>query len=249
MAETTPTTVRKFIDTAGLQHFVEKLYARGFKGLGLSQENFTSELLAKLNSTATTEGMGELNTRLVALEKLIEADSDGVINKFNEIVTFLNGIGDDKTLDGILASKANSADVYTKTQADATFIPPAGVDTKLGPYAKSTDVNTGLSSKLDTTIFNTEIEKKAGKATTLAGYGITDAKIVDGVVTLGGVSITPLTEHQDISGKVDKVSGKGLSANDYTDADKAAVATIADKVDSADIVAVTTAEIDAIINA
>jgi len=29
-----------------------------------------------------------------------------------------------------------------------------------------------------------------------------------------------LTQHQDISGKVDKVTGKGLSTNDYTDADK-----------------------------
>ena len=32
-----------------------------------------------------------------------------------------------------------------------------------------------------------------------------------------------LTEHQDISGKVDKVSGKGLSTNDYSNADKAKV--------------------------
>ena len=32
-----------------------------------------------------------------------------------------------------------------------------------------------------------------------------------------------ITEHQDISGKVDKVSGKGLSTNDYTAADKAKV--------------------------
>lgn len=32
-----------------------------------------------------------------------------------------------------------------------------------------------------------------------------------------------LTEHQDISGKVDKVTGKGLSTNDYTAADKAKV--------------------------
>lgn len=32
-----------------------------------------------------------------------------------------------------------------------------------------------------------------------------------------------LTQHQDISGKVDKVSGKGLSTNDYTAADKAKV--------------------------
>lgn len=32
---------------------------------------------------------------------------------------------------------------------------------------------------------------------------------------------TFLTQHQDISGKVDKVTGKGLSTNDYTNADKA----------------------------
>lgn len=34
---------------------------------------------------------------------------------------------------------------------------------------------------------------KADKATTLAGYGITDAKIENGKITLGGQSITPLT--------------------------------------------------------
>lgn len=43
---------------------------------------------------------------------------------------------------------------------------------------------------------------KADVATTLAGYGITDANIVNGVITLGSNSITPLTSHQDISGKV-----------------------------------------------
>ena len=36
-----------------------------------------------------------------------------------------------------------------------------------------------------------------------------------------------LTEHQDISGKVDKVSGKGLSTNDYTTAEKNKLAGIA----------------------
>jgi phage-related tail fiber protein len=40
--------------------------------------------------------------------------------------------------------------------------------------------------------------------TTLSGYGITDAKIANGVITLGSNTITPLTSHQDISGKVNK---------------------------------------------
>ena len=47
---------------------------------------------------------------------------------------------------------------------------------------------------------------KADKATTLAGYGITDAKIASGVITLGSQSITPLTSHQDISGKANLAS-------------------------------------------
>lgn len=57
----------------------------------------------------------------------------------------------------------------------------------------------------------------AGTATTLAGYGITDANIEGGTITLGNQTITPLTSHQDISGKEDKmliasISSSSLSA-------------------------------------
>ena len=51
------------------------------------------------------------------------------------------------------------------------------------------------------------------------------------VIDLG----TVITQHQDISAKVDKVTGKGLSTNDYTNEDKAAVATIANKANSTDV--------------
>jgi hypothetical protein len=43
-----------------------------------------------------------LNGKVAALEALIESDSDGAINKFNEIVSFLANITDAQTLDGIL---------------------------------------------------------------------------------------------------------------------------------------------------
>lgn len=60
---------------------------------------------------------------------------------------------------------------------------------------------------------------KADKATTLAGYGITDAKIDGGVITLGGNTITPLTSHQDISGKQNKVAKLGSTTEPlYTSA-------------------------------
>ena len=54
------------------------------------------------------------------------------------------------------------------------------------PYAKTADVNTALG-------------KKADVATTLKGYGITDAKIAGGVITLGANTITPLTQHQSLA--------------------------------------------------
>lgn len=51
-----------------------------------------------------------------------------------------------------------------------------------------------------------------------------DTAIKGRVATLEAIDHSQyLTEHQDISGKVDKVSGKGLSTNDYTAADKAKV--------------------------
>ena len=44
----------------------------------------------------------------------------------------------------------------------------------------------------------------------------------------------------DISGKVDKVTGKGLSTNDYTNLDKAEVDTVKDKADKTDLVSLQT---------
>lgn len=50
--------------------------------------------------------------------------------------------------------------------------------------------------------------------TTIAGYGITDASIQNGTITLGADTITPITAHQDISGKADKattLAGYGIT--------------------------------------
>ena len=44
----------------------------------------------------------------------------------------------------------------------------------------------------------TALAGKADASTTLAGYGITDAHITNGVITLGAATITPLTSHQQL---------------------------------------------------
>lgn len=62
-----------------------------------------------------------------------------------------------------------------------------------------------------------DISGKADSATTLAGYGITDAKIENGTITLGSNTITPLTQHQTITGKEDntnKVTSLSSSSTD-----------------------------------
>lgn len=156
--------------------------------------------------------IGTISNKVAALEKLIESDSDGAINKFNEIVTFLANITDDKTLQDIVND--------ISTQIAAKYIKPT---TGIPKTDLSSDVQSALTKANSAIQSHQDISGKADKATTLAGYGITDAKIVNGIITLGDKTIVPLTQHQDISGKVDKVAGKGLSTKDYTAADKAKV--------------------------
>lgn len=141
----------KYLDYAGLQSLLGKLFERKFKGLGLSKNDFTDTLKSKLEAITSPEDLTALQTRVAAIEKLVESDTDGAINKFNEIVAFLEGVKDTETLDGL------------------------------------------------------------------------------------------------VSGKVDKEAGKGLSANDYTDADKAEVAKIAGKLDASALTAITEAEILALL--
>lgn len=57
------------------------------------------------------------------------------------------------------------------------------------------------------------------KPTTLSGYGITDAKIANGTITIGGNSITPLTSQQSLSAYVtlntaQTITGKKTFYND-----------------------------------
>ena len=61
-----------------------------------------------------------------------------------------------------------------------------------------------------------------GNITEITMNGV--SKGTSGVVDLG----TVITAHQDISGKVDKVNGKGLSTNDYTTTEKNKLAGIAE---------------------
>ena len=71
-----------------------------------------------------------------------------------------------------------------------------------------------------------DISGKADKATTLAGYGITDANIANGVITLGSDTITPLTSFTESDPTVPSWA-KASSKPTYTASEVGAVATTA----------------------
>lgn len=104
--------------------------------------------------------------------------------------------------------KKMPTDFYSKAEADGKFQTAEQVEAAAAAaaeQAKSDILGGAVPETLDTikeisdwindhndaaSAINTAIAKKADKSTTLAGYGITDAKIANGVITLGEQSIT-----------------------------------------------------------
>lgn len=57
----------------------------------------------KLKEALTKNDLGEIEKTIKSLVDLVDENTDGVINKFKEIVAFLAGIADSSTLDGIVS--------------------------------------------------------------------------------------------------------------------------------------------------
>lgn len=136
------------------------------------------------------------------------------INKLN-----LNGVEYNLT-DKDAQSKIVSLqeNTYTKAEVDAA-IENVDVTDQLADYAKKSE----LPAEYDDTAIKSRIKALEDKEDKDTVYD--DTALTNRVKALESIDHSQyLTEHQDVSGKVDKVSGKGLSTNDYTDADKAKVA-------------------------
>ena len=148
--------------------------ATTLEGYGITDAYTKTAVDTELEKKATTEA---LTTGLAA--KVDTTTFNTELTKKANTATTLKGynIADAYTseeVDAELAKKADKAttlagysitDAYTKTE----------VNTELAKKATTEALTTGLAIKVDTTTFNTELAKKADKATTLAGYSITDA--------------------------------------------------------------------------
>lgn len=184
---------------------------------------------ADKDDTYTKEEVNTLGNQLKAI-----AEARLPIDSFN---TWSEGVATKEEV----AAKANASDVYTKAEVDAAV---AGVDVsaQLSDYLTKTEAedtylteHQDISGKANVGDSYTKAESDAKYLTehqSLADYAkkselpseYDDTALKGRVATLEAIDHSQyLTQHQDITGKVDKVSGKGLSTNDYTAADKAKV--------------------------
>ena len=127
---------------------------------------------------------------------------------------------DTETAEAKLALKANAADVYTKADVNTELAKKADVTALDGKADKSyvdtavagavttagTNVNEKLKDYAKTTYVDTEVGKKANKATTLAGYEITDAYTKEEVYNKGEVA-RELDKKADLTA-LDQATGK-----------------------------------------
>lgn len=141
---------------------------------------------------------------------------------------------------------AQLSDYLTKTEAEDTYITPSGLDQVLYDQAGNegttfgsvvSDVN-DLKDSVRNTYTKTEIDTLGNQLKAIAearlpidSFNTWSATVATKEELAGKANIGDsytkdesdakyLTTHQDISGKVDKVEGKGLSTNDYTTTDK-----------------------------
>ena len=98
---------KKYLDLAGLQYFIGKLVEGKVKNAGLISNVLKAKMEA-LTGSLDPDKVSALDNRIKALEALISEDgaTDKVIDKFNEIVSFLAGIENTDTLQGLFADVA-----------------------------------------------------------------------------------------------------------------------------------------------
>lgn len=127
----------------------------------------------------------------------------------------LVGAIDDK-IEGIdLTAYETKAEAATKYQPKGNYLTEHQDISGLATKQEVADAVAGVD-------VTEQLKDYAKKSDIPAPYD--DTALNDRVATLEAIDHSQyITEHQDITGKVDKVSGKGLSTNDYTAADKAKV--------------------------
>lgn len=168
------------------------------------------------NSKKVTLGLNPLN----ANRAIKFPDRDGTLAIDNGLVhdsgneeingskTFLGTLNIGKDEAGATATLAlhylSTLDIYGEDFSQIVRVNSYGQSYTLQDAldAKANVSNIAAGTYKSVTVNSDGIVTSGSNPTTLAGYGITDAKIENGVITLGSNTITPLTSHQSLSNYV-----------------------------------------------
>lgn len=158
-------------------------------------------LLGKPTEYEEDGGVGISEEQEDALASIMELLLNGA-TVFNESQSF--SIGDVVNKDGVLY-RFTHAHSGVWDDNHVTIVTISWIIAQLSSANVETEssVVSGSIKPIQSGAVYTALQSKANTSTTLSGYGITDAKIANGAITLGSNTITPLTSHQDISGKAD----------------------------------------------
>ncbi|MFA5818660.1 MAG: hypothetical protein WC854_05220 [Bacteroidales bacterium] len=163
--------------------------------------------------SVTTDGYGLINLALgkgTATNGALSAINWGIGTYFVKISVDGVEMGTDQLLSVPYALHAKTAEIITGgiSEADPIFV----------AWNKSTGISIPASQIID---FQTKVTNNAAVLANTAknSYPSADAAKLAAITGKN-------TGDQDLSGKVDKVTGKGLSTNDYTTAEKTKLATI-----------------------
>ena len=186
-----------------LQGYVVKV-----TGMGLSQNDFTNILKAKLESLENyddTQVRALITSLTNRLDTLMDGDVTQAIDTFNEIIAFLDGLDDTQSLAQIIASiqseiatKADSATTYTKTEADTKFATNETVNNAafLGSESGSS-TTANFDAQTDTVWHIPQVLGSAAKAQARANIGAqeqlvsgTNVKTINNESILGQGNIT-----------------------------------------------------------
>ena len=137
----------------------------------------------------------------------VTGNVSGTATNVTGTVAIANGGTGQTTAANAINTLLNGLPVWTADPTDTTYFvrQDTGGAASYGKVAFSTIWNY-ISGKLPSwskasTKPSYAFSEIGSKPTTLSGYGITDAKIANGVITLGSNTITPLTSHQTVTNK------------------------------------------------
>lgn len=225
-------------NTTAIQSKVDKV-----DGFGLSSNDYTSQEKTKLaglsnytlpTASDTVKGGIKVGTGLTMNGEVLSAtgggmaDSvewDNVLSKPEFATVATSGAYNDLTGRPSLATVATSgsyADLSNKPTIPTVDVTKSYVDTQLATKANASNVYT--KAEVDSKV--SSVYRVKGSVASYANLPTVDVTIGDETVDLSGYATTAAM-NSALGNKVDKVSGKALSTNDYTTAEKNKLAGIA----------------------